>query len=209
MRKNSKKAIVTAAIALFNTKGYAGTSIRDIAAKANANPSTISYYFDNKLGLLEYCFTDYFERYIKQIEESLPLLDSGAAACLKKALENILYFQCSNIQMSRFIAREMSLDSQIVREIMSTYFQKEKYYFQEMLETGMKRGEFRKHSPDYALIQLKGLLTMPFLNPHYITEVLHVFPHERYFAEKYLEQIELWLEGTILSTTVGIPSAVS
>lgn len=206
MRKNSKEAIVSAAIGLFNTKGYSGTSIRDIAAKASVNPSNISYYFDSKHGLLEYCFTDYFERYLVLIEEALPLLESGAAACLKKTLENILYFQCANIHMSRFIVREMSLDSQVVREIMSTYYQKEKFYLQEILETGMRTGEFRKHSPDYAIIQLKGLLTMPFLNPHYITEVLHVFPYERYFAEKYLEQILLWLDGTLLNAEFGMQS---
>lgn len=198
MRKNSKENIISAAVSLFNTKGFAGTSIRDIAAKANVNPSNIGYYFENKLGLLEHCLTAYFEQYLEQVEAALPLLDKSPSACLKKAIENILYFQFSNIQMSRFIVREMSLDSQTVREIMSTYYQKEKYYFNVIFESGMDKGEFRKLSPAYALIQLKGQLSMPFLNPHYITEVLHVFPHERYFAEKYLEQLHTWINGAVL-----------
>lgn len=198
MRKNSKEIIISAAVSLFNTKGFAGTSIRDIAAKANVNPSNIGYYFENKLGLLEHCLTAYFEQYLEQVEAALPLLDQSPSACLKKAIENILYFQFSNIQMSRFIVREMSLDSQTVREIMSTYYQKEKYYFNVIFESGMDKGEFRKLSPAYAMIQLKGQLSMPFLNPHYITEVLHVFPHERYFAEKYLEQLHSWINGAVL-----------
>ncbi|MGZ6539994.1 MAG: TetR family transcriptional regulator, partial [Bacteroidia bacterium] len=57
MKKNSKEAIVNAAISLFNSNGFSGTSIRDIAELANVNIATIAYYFDNKLGLLEYCFT--------------------------------------------------------------------------------------------------------------------------------------------------------
>ncbi|WP_409270929.1 forespore capture DNA-binding protein RefZ [Neobacillus sp. SCS-31] len=198
MRKNSKETIITAAVLLFNTKGFAGTSIRDIAAKANINPSNIGYYFDNKLGLLEHCLTTYFEHYLEQIESALPLLEESPSACLKRVIESILYYQFSDIHMSRFIVREMSLDSQTVREIMSTYYQKEKYYFHVIFENGMERGEFRKLSPAYAMIQLKGQLSMPFLNPHYITEVLHVFPQERYFAEKYLEHILSWIDAAVL-----------
>ncbi|WP_316570980.1 forespore capture DNA-binding protein RefZ [Neobacillus sp. YIM B06451] len=206
MRKNSKETIITAAVSLFNTKGFAGTSIRDIAAKANINPSNIGYYFDNKLGLLEHCLTTYFEHYLEQIELALPLLEESPSACLKKVIEGILYYQFSDIHMSRFIVREMSLDSQTVREIMSTYYQKEKYYFHVIFENGMERGEFRKLSPAYAMIQLKGQLSMPFLNPHYITEVLHVFPHERYFMEKYLEHILSWIDAAVLENK---PVAVS
>ncbi|WP_053367402.1 forespore capture DNA-binding protein RefZ [Bacillus sp. FJAT-27245] len=198
MRKNSKEKIVSAAVSLFNTKGFAGTSIRDIAAKANINPANIGYYFDNKLGLLEHCLTTYFEHYLEQIESALSLLDESPSACLKKVIENILYYQFSDIQLSRFIVREMSLDSQTVREIMSTYYQKEKFYFHVIFENGMEKGEFRKLSPAYAMIQLKGQLSMPFLNPHYITEVLHVFPHERYFVQKYLEQLLSWIDGAVL-----------
>jgi AcrR family transcriptional regulator len=200
MRKNKKEAIVLAAVSLFNTKGFAGTSIRDIAARAGVNPANIAYYFDNKHGLLEYCLTTYFELYLAQIEEAMSLLEFGASVCLKKVMENLMYFQCANTQMSRFIVREMSLDSQTVREIMSTYYQKEKYYFQGILERGMKDGAFRKLAVPYAIIQIKGLLTMPFLNPHYITEVLHVFPHERYFADKYLDQLFDWVDGSLLVT---------
>ncbi|OCA91398.1 transcriptional regulator [Bacillus sp. FJAT-27225] len=199
MRKNKREAIVLAAVSLFNTQGFAGTSIRDIASKAGVNPANIAYYFENKHGLLEYCLTTYFEQYLAQIEAAIPLLDMGAHVCLKKVMENLMYFQCGNTQMSRFIVREMSLDSQMVREIMSTYYQKEKYYFQVILERGMKEGVFRNLSIAYAIIQIKGLVTMPFLNPHYITEVLHVFPHERYFADKYLNQLFDWVDGSLIA----------
>jgi AcrR family transcriptional regulator len=62
MKKDSKEEIVKAAISLFNSNGYAGTSIRDIAKEANVNSATIAYHFENKLGLLEYCFTYFFEQ---------------------------------------------------------------------------------------------------------------------------------------------------
>lgn len=56
MKQNAKEAIVKAAISLFNSNGYSGTSVRDIANLAKVNTATIAYYFNNKAGLLEYCF---------------------------------------------------------------------------------------------------------------------------------------------------------
>ncbi|MBT2690875.1 forespore capture DNA-binding protein RefZ [Bacillus sp. ISL-47] len=207
MRKNSKEAIVAAAISLFNTKGFSGTSIRDIAGKAKTNPANISYYFDNKHGLLEYCFTAFFEGYIQEIERGFSLMDQGAAISLKKIAENIMAYQFDNSHLTRLILREVSIDSQVVREIMSTYLAKEKFYFSKVLERGMKTKEFRAHTANYMIIQLKGLLSMPFLNTHYMSEVLHVFPHERYFAEKYTKEIFNWIDGVLCNHHAGKPYA--
>jgi hypothetical protein len=202
VKKNSKDAIVQAAILLFNTNGFHGTSIRDIAAKAKVNVANISYYFENKHGLLEYCLTTYFEQYLKNIEAALPLLEESPVSCLKKVAENILRYQCENIQFTRFILREMSIDSQIVREIMSTYYVKEKYFLKKIIEKGILTKVIRSQSIPYMIIQFKGLLTMPFLNTQYVTEVLHVFPQERFFEEKYLKEIYFWIDGVVETTYI-------
>lgn len=197
MKKNSKEAIVQAAISLFNTKGFHATSIRDISTKANVNVANIAYYFENKHGLLEHCLTSFFEQYLIQIEDALTILEEDPIACLKKVAENILSFQCNNIHFTRFILREMSIDSQVVREIMSTYYVKEKYYFKKILEKGIQKKLIRPHSIAFLIIQFKGMITMPFLNTQYVTEVLHVFPHERFFEEKYLQEIHQWIDGVL------------
>lgn len=197
MKKNSKEAIVQAAIKLFNTNGFHGTSIRDIASEASVNVANISYYFDNKHGLLEYCLTTYFEQYLLQIEKALPILEENPVSCLKKVAENILAFQCNHIQFSRFILREMSIDSQVVREIMSTYYVKEKYFFKRILDKGIQTKIFKPQMVPFLIIQFKGLLTMPFLNTQYVTEVLHVFPQERFFQEKYLHEIYRWIDSVV------------
>lgn len=197
MKQTSKEAIITAAISLFNVNGYNGTSIRDIAERAKVNSANISYYFDNKHGLLEHCFTFFFERYIEEIEQGFSLLDQGASICMKKIAENIMYYQFENIHLTRMILREVSIDSQVVREIMSTYLMKERYYFSKVLERGIKTKEFRSLSPDYILLQLKGILSMPFLNTQYMTEVLHVFPNEKYFTDKYLQEVFYWVDRVL------------
>ncbi len=202
MRKNSKAAIIDAAIYLFNTKGFNGTSVRDIAAKADVNAANISYYFQNKNGLLENCFTFFFESYLKELEKGFSLLECGAEFCLNAMVDNVLRFQCQNIQLTRFILREMTIDSQVVREIMSTYHVKERYMFKKVLEAGMQNGEFKKHSIQFSILQVKGLLSMAFLNTHYVTEVLHVQPHEKYFADKYSDEISYWIKGTLCTEQI-------
>ncbi|WP_053364362.1 forespore capture DNA-binding protein RefZ [Bacillus sp. FJAT-27251] len=197
MRKNSREAIVEAALFLFNTKGYSGTSIRDIASKAGVNPANIAYHFQCKKGLLEHCFTAYFEPYIAELEKGYSLLDDGAGLCLKQMVENVLRYQCQNTQLTRLILREMSIDSQMVREVMSTYHVKERYYFKKVLERGMNTGEFRKHPVPFAILQLKGLLATPFLNIQYVSEVLHIQPHEKYFADKYSREIFQWIDAAL------------
>jgi hypothetical protein len=98
----------------------------------------------------------------------------------------------------------MSIDSQTVREIMSTYYVKERYYIKKVMEKGMAHNEIGPHSFSYFLIQLKGMLNMPFLNVHYLTEVLHVFPHEHYFAVHYLEEIYSWIDRILRREQVPV-----
>ncbi|MBB6445725.1 forespore capture DNA-binding protein RefZ [Bacillus benzoevorans] len=199
MRRNAKDEIAAAAIFLFNTNGFNGTTIRDIAKKAKVNIANISYYFQNKNGLLEYCFTIYFERYMAEIEKGLGELEKGARHCMKNIIKNLLVFHCENIPLSRFVLREISLDSQMVREIMSTYLVKERYYLTRILEYGVEKQEYKKLNGNYFIIQLKGMLSMPFINSHYISEVLHIFPHEKHFLDKYLGALHQWIDSTLSS----------
>ncbi|PLR98157.1 forespore capture DNA-binding protein RefZ [Bacillus sp. T33-2] len=197
MRRNSKDKIVEAAIFLFNTKGFTGTSIRDIAARADVNVANIAYYFNNKQGLLEYCFTVFFENYLAELEKGIAKLDQGAAVCLESIVYNLVKYQSDHLHLTRFILREMTIDSQIVREIMSTYNVKERFYFKKVIEAGLKTKEFQAISIQFVIIQLKGLLSMPFLNMHYLTEVLHVLPNEKYFIEKYSNEIYKWIHSVL------------
>jgi AcrR family transcriptional regulator len=194
MKRNPKECIVESAVILFNRKGYNGTSIRDIAGHAKVNIANISYYFNGKHGLLEHCFTNFFEMYIKEMENACSLVFLSPTERLKKLLESILTFQYKHFDLTRFVLREVSIDSQIVREIMSTYYAKERYYFSNILEEGIEKKEFKKQAIHYSIIQLKGFLSMPFLNSYYLTEVLHVYVHESYFIKRYLEEINKWID---------------
>jgi AcrR family transcriptional regulator len=207
-KNGSKQAILEAALYLFHLNGFHGTSIRDIAKKANVNSATISYYFKNKNGLLEHCFISYLEEYTEILERSIQYLDEmDAKDCLNDILTNIFAFHSKNFIAARFIHREMSLDTNLNREILSTYLMKEKYLFTMVLEQGFEQKSFRKVSIQAFILQLKGLVLAPVIHAHYAMEVLHMFPQEKYFMDKYLKQVQdfladyLWMESKVEKKT--------
>ena len=107
----AKEKIVEAGIYLFNTNGFAATSIRDIANRAKVNSANISYYFQGKNGLLEYCIVNYFEKYLSILEPYLIKIPSEST--VTELVEAILNFHFQNRQLSRLVLREMSLDNQM------------------------------------------------------------------------------------------------
>src|SRR5699024_6453027 len=129
MVNHTKQKVMDTASGLFFQKGFHGTSVRDIADKANVNVSLISYYFKNKQGLLEYLVTTYYESYLTYMEETIDeTQDESAIDRLKALIFTIIQYKQSNHQLTCFIQRELSLDSVFVREMTVTYLAKENYF---------------------------------------------------------------------------------
>ena len=185
-RTTSKQALIDAALQLFYAKGFDGTSIRDIAGKAGINPANIAYHFKNKNGLLEFCVTQYLEGYTKILEKEMKKLESGRPDdCLFSILSGLIRYQSSNHIAARFISREMTLESTLNREILTTYMAKEKHCFQLVIEKGIEIGMFKRIAVPMFILQLKGLLTAPVLHSPYAVELLNFYPQDLYYAEKY------------------------
>ncbi|TFW16297.1 CerR family C-terminal domain-containing protein [Duganella callida] len=55
--EQSRERLLHAAMRLFGEQGFSKTSTREIAQAANANVAAISYYFGDKAGLYQACFT--------------------------------------------------------------------------------------------------------------------------------------------------------
>jgi AcrR family transcriptional regulator len=55
--EQSRERLLQAAMRLFGEQGFAKTSTREIAQAAGANVAAISYYFGDKAGLYQACFT--------------------------------------------------------------------------------------------------------------------------------------------------------
>lgn len=193
----TKEAIIEAAIELFTTKGFKGTTIRDIAARAKLNPANISYYFQGKQGLLEACLVSFFEPYLTLLEEEKKKVDwEDPQVCLHRAIRKVLVFQSDNHLLTRLVWREITIDSQVSREIISSYLMKERYYLKALTSSAL--GENHSALPvSMMIIQIKGMLSTPFLNSQYVSEVWGMHPKDPYFIEKYYESVIDWIQAAV------------
>ncbi len=84
--------IVGSAIELFNLNGYSGTSISDIAKKAQLSKGILYHYFKNKDELYLYCARLCIDEYMKYLSEKLTNPTSITNAITENVKARIQFF---------------------------------------------------------------------------------------------------------------------
>src|SRR5262245_7666417 len=96
--EQTRRALIRAALKLFGSKGFDGTSTREIAAAANANIGSIAYHFGGKEGLRAACASFIVETIQTIAAQALkldaegPRGEAAAIARLNIALERMVGF---------------------------------------------------------------------------------------------------------------------
>ncbi len=83
-----RQKIILEAVKSFSSKGYHGTSMRDIMKAAGCTQPTLYYYFDNKQALFKESVLGEFQRMMNQViqdaDTSLPIKDLYVKAVIKR-----------------------------------------------------------------------------------------------------------------------------
>ncbi|CAM3259056.1 forespore capture DNA-binding protein RefZ [Sporolactobacillus spathodeae] len=210
---SSKEAVRNSALKLFNRIGADGTSVRAIAQDAGVNPALVSYYFGGKQGLLEQLMASFFEGYLKCMEASVTeTLASNltAAERLIAVADVLIAYQQENFYLSRFVHREMTRDTQLVRELMASYLMKEKFFLLQLIHESLPQLSREVLAAEFTVLQFRDLIQMPFLQPQYLQEVYYFQPSEPAFRKVYLRSIRQWAEHTAAdSRRMPIPSPIN
>lgn len=195
----TKKNVIKSATSLFYQKGFAGTSVRDIAEKADVNVSLISYYFKSKQGLLEYAVTQFYEIYLEKIEEVIRNTSNlSDLERLKLLVSSIIQYKQKNHQLTSFIHRELSLDSIFVREMAVTYLAKENHLISQMFFKALKANNNYNRDRHLLLMQLKGMLVTPYvMQKEWHTQMGGGYS-ENLFVTRYVKLIEDWLDFIVM-----------
>ncbi|WP_329602887.1 forespore capture DNA-binding protein RefZ [Terrilactibacillus tamarindi] len=198
---NKKNEVIRSAIRLFNMSGYTGTSVRAIANDAGVNIALISYYFGGKKGLLEYLMSSFFEGYLEEMESAIEQtthLEPLLCTRLIQIADRMIRYQQRYFYLSRCVHREMTLDTNLIREFMASYLMKEKY----LLEMVFKQEKYPVAIPiDILVMQYRDMIIMPFLHPQYIRRIHDLQPHEDYFRKYYLKYIKYWADQLFAQTS--------
>ncbi|HSU79938.1 MAG TPA: forespore capture DNA-binding protein RefZ [Candidatus Angelobacter sp.] len=201
MVKNNKsrQAVLDAASRLFHMYGYDGTSVRAIASEAGVNVALISYYFGGKKALLEQLMEHFLNGYIGEVERIIneKRIEQPPFEALLNLAEHLIKFQVEQSSLARFVYREISLDSILTREIMTTYLMKEKYLLESFFKEMIFRNQKDPYSLDFFIMQFREMIMLPFAQPQYIRKVYGMQPTQPAFISLYLKHLGHWAKGFI------------
>ena len=130
---------------LFAEKGFNGTSVRDIAEKANVNLAMISYYFGSKDKLLEALFTYRGEAIKLKLESMIENKELDSMDKMNWLIDHYIDKVMSQQCFSRIMAREQVMNH--TSAITGLIFQMKKRnqeLISKLIHEGQKKGEFKK-----------------------------------------------------------------
>lgn len=169
-----KEEILEKATRLFAEKGYAGTSVRDLAADVGINIAMVNYYFGSKEKLFEEVVA-YRTSYLKGVFTGISNDKSLTAfQKIEEVIKSLMNRMFDNPSFHHLIYRELSLDERpelhthIVDILLANTA-----IIKKILSEGIRNGEFEKVDTDLTVATLIGslnqllvsnLLTKTFIN---------------------------------------------
>ena len=128
--------IAKAGAELFSKKGFAETSMEDIAAAAKLSKGGIYYYFPSKTELLYYILDNFMDVVLKDLEAELDRLDNGLEKLKKLIFRHVelypkhmaeakaLFHEVQNLPPKSFrkIANKEREYYRITSDVLSGYF---------------------------------------------------------------------------------------
>jgi AcrR family transcriptional regulator len=152
--------ILEAATELFGARGFARTSIRQIADRARANSALIYYYFGSKTGLLDALITRMQEAVHANLEASV-----ATAGTPPEKLERFIRLQIGLLRqrspLLRILIRELLNQDEAAAATMRRALAPNLAMLSALLEEGVASGDFRRVDPQLAARTLVGSLLVP------------------------------------------------
>lgn len=153
----SVEAIRNAALAVFGEQGFAGSSIRELAAAANMSVAGIYHHFPSKLEILFDLMTRTMEGLVERTDRALDEAGVDAGSRLVAAVRAHVLFHMDERAASYVYNTELrSLDSRRREKIVAQRDAYQRTWF-EIVSEGRRRGEF---DVDDVAAVTRALLTM-------------------------------------------------
>lgn len=160
MRKSDQKRqhIVDTAYRLFQSKGFANTSMSEITAEVGGSKATIYSYFPSKEELFVECMTSFSDGYVDRIFSGLQDSKGELRTVLLETIQHALRVLCS----PEMLASKRLLIAEAERSgIGKLFYRKMDGYMGELaaiLRRAMDEGQLRQADPLLAARQLRALL---------------------------------------------------
>ncbi|MET4575956.1 TetR/AcrR family transcriptional regulator [Ottowia thiooxydans] len=169
----ARGALVTAAVAEFSRKGFAGARVDEIAREAGVNKQLVYHYFGSKQDLYEAALEKVYTE-IRERERTLSL----EALEPREAMEKLVGFSFDHLQQHPEFIALLADENRHMGSHMKTSKRFRKMHsplidmIGETLERGVRSGVFRSHSdPIQVYISIAALSYFYFSNNHTLSAI--------------------------------------
>jgi TetR/AcrR family transcriptional regulator len=192
-----RERIARSALRYFAEKGYAGTSLREIAEAARTTKPMIYYYFKSKEGLYVSTLGDLLQKFADAIDEATRPEDTPCEKLRGFCDTYLRYFERQEPYVA-FVVREVfGLGMDIMNEFGRSLDERIRSRLTRVLEEGIQQGIFRDADVDMCTIGIMGILNMFILRRIYGDPDLH--------REAAVQQVVDYYLNGLLARPVGAP----
>lgn len=165
MSADKKEIIMNAALELFAEKGFEGTSIRDLANKADVNIAMVNYYFGSKDKLFE-AMVEYRATFMRG---KLDEIDSNPSLSeiekVDAIIESYVGRLLSQPAFHRVLYQELLMgEREALHNSIVTIFSKNKHVLKSIIEKGIRKKVFNKVDPELTMSTLVGTINQVMLS---------------------------------------------
>lgn len=155
MTSSRQAEIVSAAIALFQEKGYHATSMQDIANAVGLQKGSLYHYISGKQDLLVMIFQGVISEYNTRLSE-IRQMDLPAGERLEMAIRQHIRIIAEHLGMLTIFLRESYALSPAQRERVQAEISRYNQGFEELYLEGVRSGEVRDLDPKLVCRTLLG-----------------------------------------------------
>lgn len=142
----TRDLLLQAAKKLFASKGFDGTTVKELADEAGVNVSLVSYHFDGKEGLYRACIAQFGQVRLAVAEKLLqtPSSVEEFKVRLQMFVEEMISRQVEDPEVCQIVHRECELQLPLIPDIFKSTFLKVFETLEVFIKTAQSRGFVRK-----------------------------------------------------------------
>ena len=165
MSTDKKEHIMNVAIELFADKGFDGSSIRDLAAKADVNVAMVNYYFGSKDKLFEALVENkarFMRGKLDEIENNTKLSEIEK---IDQIIESYVERLLSQPLFHRILYQELLMgERESMHKNIIGMFVKNTLTLRTIIEQGIRKKVFRKVDPELTMATIIGTINQVMLS---------------------------------------------
>ncbi|MBQ2289645.1 MAG: TetR/AcrR family transcriptional regulator [Bacteroidaceae bacterium] len=164
--------IIDAARSVFIEKGYAETSMSEIAARVGINRPALHYYFRTKEKMFQAVFGSIVSSVVPKVFDALTHKEKSISQRVEGIIDAYYALFLENPQLPMFILRELNRDSDLlINTIQQFNVMDTVHNALASVQEEMNEGKLRKVSLQFTFYNFYSLLTFPFLTKDISTKV--------------------------------------